>query len=213
MKTRFQWLLALLLASLCSLPLAAVQHARFIAGTDYLAVEALDDDLIHFEFSAVGTPPDETALLPASPMIFKTGHHGPSFYVRQDNVVETGSVRIEVAPQTLCATISYKVTQKRLTTICPQDLASDWKGLSLAREQITNVYGLGQQFKTLGSADGDWLQHRTREEQPAGQEQAHGNGFMPFGQAGMVGNVQFPVMYALGNDRLNYALLLDNVYK
>jgi alpha-glucosidase len=36
---------------------------------------------------------------------------------------------------------------------------------------------------------------------------------MPFGPAGMVGNVQLPIMYSLGNNNLNYALLLDNVYK
>jgi len=72
---------------------------------------------------------------------------------------------------------------------------------------MENVYGLGQQFKKLGSADGDWVSHGIRE----GEE--FGNGFMGFGNSGMVGNVQFPIMYALGKNNINYALMLDNVYK
>ena len=39
-----------------------------------------------------------------------------------------------------------------------------------------------------------------------------GNGFQGF-QDAAVGNVQIPVIYAVGPGRLNYALMLDNVYK
>ncbi|MDD1621998.1 MAG: DUF5110 domain-containing protein [Methylococcaceae bacterium] len=206
------WLLSLLLLASNTLQ-AAVQHAKFVSGNRYLMVEALDDDLIHFELSATGPGPDVTSPLYTSPTIHKTDYHGPATYSQQGNVIETAEFKIAVDAQSLCLALTYKDTQQALTTICPRDLDKDWKGLSLAKGQITNVYGLGQQFKVLGSADGDWLQHKVREEQPSGQEQVHGNGFMPFGQAGMVGNVHFPVMYALGNNGLNYALLLDNVYK
>lgn len=192
---------------------AAVQHAKFVSGHQYLIVETLNDDLIHFELSAVGSGPDAALPLYTSPMIHKTDFHGPSAYSQQGNMIETSEIKVAVDAQSLCISLTYKIRQKPLTTICPQDLDKDWKGLSLTQNAMTNVYGLGQQFKMLGSADGDWLQHKVREEQPAGQAQTHGNGFMGFGPAGMVGNVQFPVMYALGNDSLNYALLLDNVYK
>jgi alpha-glucosidase (family GH31 glycosyl hydrolase) len=190
---------------------AAVERAKFVSGNSYLVVETLDDDLIHFEFSANGPGPDIASPLYSSPMIHKTVYPGPSAYTRQGNAIATSEIKLNVDAQSLCVSLSYKI--KSLTTICPQDLDHEWKGLSIAKKAISNVYGLGQQFKVLGSADGDWLQHKVREEQPQGQQQAHGNGFMPFGQAGMVGNVQFPVMYALGDDNLNYALLLDNVYK
>lgn len=206
-------ILALCLLTLANPLWAAVQHAKFVSGNRYLIVETLDDDLIHFELSALGPGPDGTAALYTSPMIHKTDYPGPSFYSQQGGAIETGEIRVSVDTQSLCVAVTYKVAQRPLTTICPQDLANDWKGVSLTKQQITDVYGLGQQFKALGSADGDWIRHQVREEQPAGQAQAHGNGFMPFGQAGMVGNVQIPVMYAVGDGGLNYALLLDNVYK
>ncbi|MDO8208560.1 MAG: glycoside hydrolase family 31 protein [Gallionella sp.] len=208
-----KFLLSILLLLLCNPLFAEVGHAKFVSGNRYLIVETLGDDLIHFEYSAINPGTDVTSLLYTSPMIHKTDYPGASTYTQLGNLIDTSEIRIIVDAQSLCVSLTYKIKQRQLTTICPQDLDKDWKGLSIAQKAISNVYGLGQQFKVLGSADGDWLQHKVREEQPAGQQQAHGNGFMPFGQAGMVGNVQFPVMYALGSDDLNYALLLDNVYK
>ena len=72
---------------------------------------------------------------------------------------------------------------------------------------MTRAYGLGQEFRTLGSADGDWTALGVRQ----GVELL-GNGFQGF-QNAAVGNVQIPVLYALGPTALNYALMLDNVYK
>lgn len=213
MRIRPFWLLFLLLTLPSHLVFAAVQRARFTAAERYLIVETLDDDLLHFEFSAVDTGPDALAPLYVSPMIHKRNYRGPSSYAQRGGAIETRELKLVVDPQNLCVSVTDMIKQQPLTTICPEDLASDWKGLSLAKGPIGNVYGLGQQFKALGSADGDWLRHQVREAQPAGQAQAHGNGFMPFGPAGMVGNVQFPVMYALGDGDLNYGLLLDNVYK
>jgi alpha-glucosidase len=211
MRIHFPALLSAALLFVSTPLLAAVQQVKFVSGDRYLIVETLDDDLIHFELSALGPGPDGVALY-TSPMIHKTDYHGPSFYARQGNAIETSDIKIAVDAQSLCIALTYKSKQKPLTTICPQDIGNDWKGLSLTKEQMANVYGLGQQFKVLGSADGDWLQHKVRTEDPCG-EPAYGNCFMGFGQAGMVGNVQFPVMYALADDKLNYALLLDNVYK
>jgi alpha-glucosidase len=192
---------------------AEVQRVKFPSGGQYLIVETLDDDLVHFELSAVGDGPDASVPLYTSPMIDKTDYSGPAAYAQNGGVIETSQARVSVNTQSLCVSITDKIRSALLTTICPLDLGQAWKGLTLAREQMQHVYGLGQQFKVLGSADGDWISHRVREEQPAGQEQSHGNGFMPFGPAGLVGNVQLPVMYAVGSSNLNYAFLLDNVYK
>lgn len=216
MRKCFLCLLSLLLLAGSSSLLAAVQRVRFDAADAYLIVEILDDDLVHVELSAQLPGPDESKPLYTSPMVFKTDYPGPSFFQRNGNDIETNEIRLSVDPANLCMAFTYKPASQTLTTVCPQDLAADWKGLSLVRGGTTNVYGLGQQFKTLGSADGDWLQHGVREEQPAGQEQSHGNGFMPFGPAGLVGNVQFPVMYARGDwqgNALDYAFFIDNVYK
>ncbi|MDD5154503.1 MAG: glycoside hydrolase family 31 protein [Desulfovibrionales bacterium] len=213
MKMRLLWLVSLFFLIVCNPLYAEVKRVKFSADHQYLIVETLDDDLIHFELSAAGSGPVATVPLYTSPMIHKTDYTGPSFYVQDGGLIETAEIRIRVNGQNLCASIEDKIKNRPLTTICPCELDKDWKGLILAKGQIENVYGLGQQFKVLGSADGDWLQHKVREEQPAGQAQSHGNGFMPFGPAGMVGNVQFPVMYAVGSGNLNYALLVDNVYK
>lgn len=213
MNRRLTWLVTLFALLITTTLHAEVKRAKFTTPTQYLVVEALDDDLIHFELSAVGAGPDTTTQLYTSPMVLKIDYPGPSSFSATGNTIETGEIRVDVDPQTFCASLKDKIRNRPLTIVCPADLNKDWKGLNLAKGQIRNVYGLGQQLKQLGSADGDWLQHKVREEQPAGQEQAHGNGFMPFGPAGMVGNVQMPVMYALGDDNLNYALFLDNVYK
>ncbi len=213
MKRRLVWLTALLTLLVATPLQAEVARVKYIAHKMYLIVEALEDDLIHFEFSAADTGPDVATPLYTSPMVLKTDYAGPSSFSHVGNTIETTEIRIDVEPQTLCATLRYKPRNHTLTTICPAELDKEWKGVNLSKGQITNTYGLGQQFKKLGSADGDWLEHKVREEQPVGQAQSHGNGFMPFGQAGMVGNVQFPVMYALGDNNLNYALFLDNVYK
>ena len=192
---------------------AEVQRVKFTADNRYLIVEALDNDVLHFELSAMGPGPDAKAPLATSPMVLKTNYSGPSTFFSNVGAIETAEIRVDVDPRTLCASLRDKIRNRPLTTICPADLEKDWKGLTISKGEVSAVYGLGQQFKTLGSADGDWLQHRVREEQPAGQAQTHGNGFMPFGQAGMVGNVQYPIMYALGDNNLNYAIFLDNVYK
>lgn len=191
---------------------AEVKRVKFSGPDKYLIVEVLKDNLIHLEVSASAPGPRESEALSTSPMVFKTDYEGPVSFRKEGNLLETSALLVRVDPRNLCAAFQEKAGGRELTVICPVDLERDWKGLTVSRNLIKNVYGLGQQFKKLGSADGDWLRHGVREEQPAGQWQAHGNGFMPFGQAGMVGNVQFPVMYALG-ENINYALFIDNVYK
>lgn len=213
MRTKSIGIVIILSLFFCQAVVAEIKRVKFSANQQYLIVEVLDDDLLHIELSAVGAGTDITAPLYTSPMIFKTDYSGPSTFSHQNNVVETAAIKVEINTQNLCISFTDKLKNSLLSTICPADLQQVWKGLNLTKEHIENVYGLGQQFKALGSADGDWLQHRLRAEQPPGQAQSHGNGFMPFGSAGMVGNVQFPIMYALGKDNINYALLLDNVYK
>jgi alpha-glucosidase (family GH31 glycosyl hydrolase) len=213
MKMRWLWYVCLLILIVTNPLFAEVHREKFTADGNYLIVETLDDDLIHFELFAVGAGPEVSAPIHNSPMIHKTDYAGPSSYLHDSGVIETAEIEVRVNTQNLCTSVTDKTKNRLLTTICPLELGSAWKGLTLTKEQIENVYGLGQQFKVLRSADGDWLSHRVRDEQPAGQAQSHGNGFMPFGPAGLVGNIQIPVLYAVGSDNLNYALLLDNVYK
>jgi len=189
---------------------AEVKRASFSTGSQYLRIEVLDEDLMHFEYAA-GTAP--TGAIYTSPMILKTDYTGPTAYSESGSVVETGELRATVDQRSLCVALFDKQRRVSLSTICPADLNRDWKGLNIAKGQATAAYGLGQQFKLTNSADGDWLMNGVREEQPAGQAQTHGNGFVPVKPAGMVGNIQMPILYVVGGAGFGYALMLDNVYK
>ncbi|MCE0496001.1 TIM-barrel domain-containing protein [Vibrio salinus] len=186
---------------------AEVFRAKFESGSEYLMVEILDDDLAHFELSAVGSAPSTDTALYTSPMILKTDYQGASMVIRRDNVIETPDMRLKIDKDNLCISLTDKTKSDiRLTTVCPVDLSQPMKGLNIDPAQMQNVYGLGQKFKTLGSADGDWIKLGVRE----GKDN-WGNGFEVF-QNAMVGNVQIPVYYAVGPENLNYALFMDNVY-
>jgi alpha-glucosidase (family GH31 glycosyl hydrolase) len=186
---------------------ANVFRTKLSNGSAYLIIEVLDDDLVHFEVAATGNEPDGTQPIYTSPMILKADYQGSNSVVRSGNVIETREMRLEVNSDTLCITAQDKTRQNAyLTTICPQALNQPFKGLDIDPGQIQDVYGLGQQFTTLGSADGDWTALGVRE----GLE--FGNGFQNFQEA-RVGNIQIPVYYGVGDNGLNYALLMDNVYK
>jgi alpha-glucosidase (family GH31 glycosyl hydrolase) len=184
-----------------------VFRTKFNADTAYLVVEILDDDLVHVEASAIGEGPSMGQTLYTSPMVLKTDYPGPSAITQTGNTLETSDLRLVVNPATLCLTVDDKTQQNTtLTTICPINLEQDHKGLEIAPGLMEHVYGLGQEFKHLGSANGDWIRLGTR------QGLAFGNGFQDF-QKAKVGNVQIPVYYAVGPNNLNYALFLDNVYQ
>ena len=203
------WILAFVLAALAvpSDAYAAVQRAKFASSGVYLVVEVLDDDLVHFEASAVGSGPPASQALYSSPMVLKTDYAGPSSFTRAGNVLETRDLRLTVDAATLCVAVVDKTkADVSLTRFCPRELGQALKRLEIDRGPMTHVYGLGQQFRKLGDADNDWIAHGGRS-----GEGALGNGFPGFDQAA-VGNVQIPVYYAVGDSGLNYAVLLDNVY-
>lgn len=203
--TSFAFILCVLLV-LPGLASGAVERRKFSIPSAYLVVEVLDDDLVHFELSPIGSGPPLDRALPTSPMVHKTNYAGPSTFVDSGNQLETADLRLIVNTSDLCVEVlDKKQGNVRLTKLCP-NLVQAFKGLDIERGKITQVYGLGQQFKTLGSTDGDWIQHGVRE----GQE-GLGNGFQGF-QDAAVGNVQIPVYYALGDNGINYALFVDNVY-
>jgi alpha-glucosidase len=185
---------------------ADVVHKKYSTPSAYLVVEVLDDDLVHFEVGN-GAGPSAVQALYTSPMVFKGDYAGPSAFADQGNVLETRDMRLEVIPSNLCVRVQDKTKGNAyLTTLCPDDLDIPFKGLNIDPGPSQHVYGLGQQFKVLGSSDGDWTALGVRE------GEGFGNGFSGFQQAA-VGNVQIPVIYATGGDGLNYAMFLDNVYK
>ena len=139
--------------------------------------------------------------------MLKTDYAGAAAPAVSGNVVETAAIRAVVDEASLCLRVEDRTRDAHLTTICPAELGRASIGLDIDPGPMRHVYGLGQEFKRLGSADGDWTAHGVRE--GVGDL---GNGFQGF-QRAAVGNVQIPVLYAVGDGGLNYALFVDNVYK
>jgi alpha-glucosidase len=199
----------------------AVERRQFTAAAGYLVIEVLDDDLVHFEASAVGSAPSLAQPLFTSPMVLKRDYPGPSAFVDGGRTLETPAIRLVVDPASLCVRVEDRTQgNAHLTTICPVELDRGFKGLDLDPTSMTHVYGLGQELKAVRGpdchvvqtgADGDWLAHGVREGLVVDGVDA-GNGFQDL-QCARVGNVQGPVIYALGAGRLTYALFMDNVYK
>jgi alpha-glucosidase (family GH31 glycosyl hydrolase) len=203
-----QVLLAMDLFWLCQVPCyAAVERLKFESPGGYLFIEALDDDLIHFEWSTSTPNPTPDSPIYTSPMVFKKDYQGPTAFVRKPHGLVTKDMSVDVSPMTLCVSVREKTRGGRLlSTMCPVRLSEAWKGLSISRSATQKVYGLGQEFKRLGTADGDWISHQIR------ATAEYGNRMLGFLDAAN-GNIQIPVMYAVGPDNFNYALFLDNVYK
>jgi alpha-glucosidase (family GH31 glycosyl hydrolase) len=197
-----------LLLLLPAVSLAEVERFKYSLGSSYLVVELLDDHLAHFEVSAFGPGPDTSQPVLTSPMVDKKDYAGPASVSQSGpggTTLETPGLRLTVHADTLCVDARNKVAGVDLTTICPLSLA-ETKGLSIAPGVMQNVYGLGEQFITSGSADGDWV---GRVRSPG---DAFGNQMVGFDN-GAAGNAQFPIMYAVGPQNANYALFLDDVYK
>ncbi len=197
---------------------ADVKRLKYQAEGNYLVVEALDDDLIHFEYGEGQGPGIEKPLkttemicnkednLPS--VVCKTVFSGPTeFTNRGSGIFETKDIRLEINTGNLYVTIFDKTKNNlQLTTIRPSNLNRNTKGLIATRSNDMDVYGLGQQFVQPGTSDIDW-DGMVREGGAFGNVMAAFNG-------GANGNTQIPVMYAVnGASFENYAMFLDNKYR
>jgi alpha-glucosidase (family GH31 glycosyl hydrolase) len=185
-----------------------VERVTYSAAGSYLAIELLDDDVVHFEFSASGAGPDTGMPLYTTPMVVKTDYPGPSRFANNGaGMLRTASIQLSVDTSDLCLTVA-DISRKpaiTLTTLCPVALGGEAQSLSIARNGAQHVYGLGEHFLTLGAANGDWIGKSVAPGVP------EGNALTDFG-GGVTGNAQFPVMYALGDAGQSYALFLDHLY-
>lgn len=189
--------------------MAAVQRVKFTSGSNYLIVEFLDDDLVHFELSGLGPGPSASSAIFATPQVAKTNYGGPSSFTQSGNTLETPDIRVAVDSTTLCVTTTDKTRSPapQLNQVCPLNLSQDWKGLTITKDSVQNVYGLGEQIFMGGSADGDW---DGRVRTPGGN---YGNAMVYDTDNGPVGNAQIPVVFGVGANNANYGLLLDHIYK
>lgn len=187
---------------------SGVARAEFTSGGSYLIVEFLDDDLVHFELAAGPSPGTDDPIYTTA-QVDKIDYTGPTSFTQTGNTLTTADMRIDVNATTLCADI-YDTTHNPdvlLHTVCPVNLTQTWKGLSFTKEGMGNAYGLGEQFFTGGSSDGDWV---GRVRTPGNSQ---GNAMVYDADNGPVANAQIPVLFAVGANSENYGLFVDQVYK
>jgi len=182
---------------------AAVYHAKFPVEGGYIKVEVLADDIMHVEMAA-GNGPDVSQAIYHSPMVADTNTFtGPSQITHNENIIETPELKLEVSAN--CLIYTDKVRSYEMTRVCLDSLG-DRKTIGIKKGFTENAYGLGQLFRDLGQADGDLLQHGVWD-----TDGDYGNHFKGF-YGGANSQIQFPILYALGDDNRNFAFLLDNVY-
>jgi alpha-glucosidase (family GH31 glycosyl hydrolase) len=187
---------------------ADVGRYKYTAADGYLVLEVLDDDLLHLEFGAPAAGPGDGQPIATSPMVSKVDYSGPTRPTHGSNgLVETAALRVQVDPVTLCATVTdtSKDPELLLTALCPRWVSAGRVGLTIEQKSFTHIYGLGQQFLTPNSPDGDWT-GRTRT-----PGNSFGNAMAPF-DGGNAGNTQIPIAYFLGQGNNAYALFVDSPY-
>jgi alpha-glucosidase (family GH31 glycosyl hydrolase) len=203
---------------------AKVEHIDFGNGSLRLSVDALQDDLLKFEFEVSafkGVSRTRSTPIYSSPMVKPQLYLGPKSFQVSDFNFQTPRLSASIQKDTLCVQVlDSELNNEIITSFCPADFFNPngqvgvTKGINLARGKMNSAYGLGQQFKISGSADGDWVSFGEKLATPNGSAATHtyGNSFMGFG-GGAVGNIQIPVLYASSGNGLQYALFYDNVYK
>ncbi len=188
---------------------AGVNRVVFVSGKNTLVVEALDDDLVHFEYTLQGNvTPDQP--IPSTPMVLKTDYPGPKRFTNNNQgLLETNELSIQVSTNTLCVrltNIAAKPAQV-LTQACPESAIPGRLGaMTLTQEGTQDLYGLGEAFVSPDSESLNWL----------GKQRLPGNDMgnaMDSFMGGAVGNAQFPILYALGAEKSqNYAVFIDSQY-
>lgn len=94
--------------------------------------------------------------------------------------------------------------ETQMATITPEILPDGGMRLTFTSDVIKNFYGLGEQFIEPGVVNGDWS---GRKRTPGCE---FGNMLVGF-HGGYVGNAQFPILYCVGDDHLNFAIFVDDL--
>lgn len=90
-----------------------------------------------------------------------------------------------------------------LTRICPLETDRPTKTLNISSKDYPYAYGLGEQFVQSPKPSLNWVGKTRR------GANDFGNGMENY-IGGYIGNNQFPILYALGQDSRNFALFMDD---
>lgn len=121
-------------------------------------------------------------------------------------IVTSGNIQVTLDNTSLCLGLYDSAKQREVTRFCPGTGESGWLTLAMDKGDTGQLYGLGQAHPAPGKQDGDWLQ---RGERVAASQ--YGNQMVD-AQGGLVGNTQFPILYALGKEATPWAVFVDNPY-
>lgn len=176
-------------------------------GQTCMDVELLQSGWLRASYR-VGEECTQTAF-PASPYILESAInplHPEVQTQANQQIMVSESLRVTLDTSTLCLRLYDTRKQREVTQFCPGTGEQGWFTLAIDKGKTNQLYGLGQEHPALGTLDGDWLQRGKR---TAGSR--WGNQMVD-AQGGLVGNTQFPILYALGKDATPWAVFLDNPY-
>lgn len=206
----------LIMASALSL---AATPAPFIvnSGNTSIVVQVLDDDLLHVSFrhQQISTP--NNATIPSSEMVFKRDYSGPQFYQASPSGFTTTDLQVTVINN--CLSITELKLNREAATICPRIFDGYWRGATLTNTGIHSVYGLGQNWAAIDANSGGKINGERIADGGFRTTGEYGNSFSNITYVGgkyaggTAPSLQFPVMYALGDAGLNYALFFDSKAK
>lgn len=183
----------------------------------YVTTEFLDDDLIHVEIAEVtNVLPTKDAPLNTTPMIRLRDWPGPVHFEEiSEGQFETAELKIHIEKSSLCITVWDKARGgATLTSICPENLGQTQKQITLSKESVTHVYGLGQMFRPPTDQKNSHLDRTwTTGDSVHNPADDFGNAMVWNDEIGASGGTQIPIMFALGPGMLNYGFFLDNIYK
>ena len=172
----------------------------------YLKIEVLSDELIHFE-TAFGSAPRVDTPIYTTPMVARRDFLGPKEFQQNENGFETATTRVIFEYATLCVTSFDKARNFLIGTVCPFNLDQAEKGLYFNTPLVKNLYGLGQFFTNPQTSDGD-LVGRVWDPLP----DSFGHRLTAFSDGASTRSL-FPIIYALGPTRENFAIFVDNIYR
>ena len=177
---------------------------KFSQNDKYIIIESYTDDIIHIE-SGINNQNEIKIPLYTTPMIANPkAFKGAEKFLKSDNKIETNNLSMTVSSD-LCIQFYNKKLAYSLAKICAENLNQQTKNLKIFSDQNKNAYGLGQYFYDPNTANGDWI---GRKWEPG----EFGNSFSGF-SGGANSKIQFPILYALGDQKQNFAVFIDSQYK
>lgn len=193
--------------------LGAIQGLRLKGSNADIRLHALQDQVILAEFGIPRSDGFTPGAYERSPMLVDSEQPGSKYFEDLSNDTFKGFLTEELLIKidseeciSLFNKSTHPVSGNEITSICIDKLSEPWKVMSLFRRQFSNVYGLGQVFQKLGTADGDRVSMGTFM-----ADSPFGNVFQSF-YGGANAYVQFPMGYFLGDNQA-IGIFIDNPRK